>query len=133
MTFLQGDACALGAVSPPLGAFHVVLAANLLCRLPHPLRFLAALPALVVPQGYVLLFSPHTWLEEYTAKDHWLGGYYDAQGKEVRTSDRLKEVMEADGFFKLVETRNVPFFIRETYRKNQFNISHLMVFVRCPS
>jgi len=32
--FQQGDACALDAVA--LGKFHVVHAANLLCRLPNP-------------------------------------------------------------------------------------------------
>ena len=130
VAFYQGDACNLSAISPPLAPVHCVLAANLVCRLPHPLHFLAALPALVLPHGFVLLFSPHTWLEEYTRREEWLGGYYDSDGREVRTAARLREVMEADGKFVLVAEKNVPFFIRETYRKNQWSVSHLTVFQR---
>ena len=130
MSFYQGDACSLPSFTPHLAPFHVVLAANLICRLPHPLRFLSALPSLVLPHGFVLLFSPHTWLEDYTAREEWLGGYYDAQGNAVRTAQRLKEVMEEGGRFALVGEQNVPFFIRETYRKNQWSISHLTCFQR---
>ena len=101
-----------------------------MCRLPHPLHFLHSLPALVVPYGFVVLFSPHTWLTDYTSKDEWLGGFYDQDGKPVRTADRLKTVMEEGGRFKLVGEKNVPFFIRETYRKNQWSISHCTVFQR---
>ena len=109
---------------------HCVLAANLLCRLPDPLAFLRSLPALVVPHGFVVLYSPHTWLAEYTTREHWLGGYYDEQGRPVRTAERLKAVMAVGGRFKLVGEKNVPFFIRGTYRKNQWTISHCTVFQR---
>ena len=130
MSFVQGDACSLSAVSPPLQPFHVVLAANLVCRLPFPSRFLASLPALVVPHGFVLLLSPHTWLDDYTAREHWLGGFYDRSGRPVRTEQQIRELMEADGSFRLVEQRDVPFFIRETDRKNQWSVSQLQVFER---
>ena len=128
--FIQGDACALSAITPPLQPVHCILAANLVCRLPHPLRFLDSLPALVVPHGFVVLYSPHTWLTEYTGREEWLGGYYDGEGRAVRTGERLKAVLEGGGRFKLVAERNVPFFIRETYRKNQWTISHCTVFQR---
>jgi len=63
--FIQGDACALPA---DLGQFGMVLAANLLCRLPKPRLFLDRLASLVVPGGYVVMPSPYTWLEEFTPK-----------------------------------------------------------------
>jgi len=128
--FLQGDACALSSISPPLQPFHLILAANLVCRLPHPSRFLSSLPALVIPHGFVVLLSPHTWLDEFTSRDEWLGGYYDRNGKAVRTGERVRELMESEGKFVFVGEKNVPFFIRETYRKHQWSISHLQVFER---
>ena len=102
----------------------------MVCRLPHPLQFLQSLPALVVPHGFVILYSPHTWLTDYTSKDEWLGGYYDRDGRPMRTADRLKAEMTEGGRFALVGEKNVPFFIRETYRKNQWSVSHCTVFQR---
>lgn len=58
--FLQGDACNL---DPALGTFDAVLAANLLCRLPEPMKFLERLPSLVKKGGVVVLVSPYSWLE----------------------------------------------------------------------
>ena len=46
----------------------MVLAANLICRLPRPMDFLNRLKELVVPAGIVVITSPYTWLEEYTPK-----------------------------------------------------------------
>jgi len=127
VSFVQGDACSLPS---SLNRFHLLLGANLVCRLPSPKSFLTSLPSIIHTGGYVVLFSPHTWLETYTSKDEWLGGYYDKEGKEVRTYDQLKKIMESDGKFKLIGTKNVPFYIRETYRKNQWTISNMTVFQR---
>ena len=67
--FEQGDACTLRR---GLGIFDLVLMANLIDRLPDPLRCLAQLPALVAPGGALIITSPYTWLEEYTPRDRWL-------------------------------------------------------------
>ena len=48
----------------------------------------------------------------------------------MRTGERLRAVMEEGGRFKLVGEKNVPFFIRETYRKNQWTVSHCTIFQR---
>jgi len=45
-----------------LGPFDVVLAANLLCRLPDPETLIARLPKLLKPGGQLLLTTPFTWL-----------------------------------------------------------------------
>ena len=58
--FEAGNAMDLRA---DLGTFDVVLAANLLCRLPDPHVFLARVPQLVKPGGQLLLTTPFTWLE----------------------------------------------------------------------
>ena len=74
-----GDACSLTAEAYG-GKFGVILAANLLCRLPKPRAFLDSLPDLLVPGGLLVMPSPYTWLESYTRKEDWIGGYTDAEG-----------------------------------------------------
>lgn len=116
--FVVGDA---GALDVP-GTFDVVVALNLLCRLPAPRRLLASLPGLVKPGGQLLLATPCSWLEEYTAPDEWLGGFTrEADGQAVRTFDTLRTVLEPD--FELVQTRDLPFLIREHARKFQWSVS----------
>jgi SAM-dependent methyltransferase len=129
--FIQGDACDLGASFPSGEQFHVVLAANLLCRLPFPSRFLSSLPQLIVGGGYLIMPSPYTWLEQYTPREEWIGGFVDQRtGREVKSFDGLKERLEGEGYFTLVEAFDLPFFIRETARKNQWSVSHVSVWRR---
>jgi putative 4-mercaptohistidine N1-methyltranferase len=118
--FEVGDACAL---RPGLGAFDVVLGANLVDRLPSPAKFLAALPALVKSGGQLILTSPYTWLEEYTPRDEWLGGR-DGQG----TLDGLRKALEPH--FSLRETKDLPFLIREHGRKFQWSVAQASVWRR---
>lgn len=70
----QGDACALSADLRP---FDAILAANLLCRLPEPMKFLDRAKDLVKPGGVLVLVSPYSWLPGWTPKEKWLGGFYD--------------------------------------------------------
>jgi putative 4-mercaptohistidine N1-methyltranferase len=111
--FLVGDAMDL----PPLGAFDVVLAANLICRLPEPQKFLARVPSLVKPGGQLLLATPFSWLEEFTPREHWLGGQQDSPS----SFEVLRQILEPD--FELETTINLPFLIREHSRKFQYGIS----------
>jgi putative 4-mercaptohistidine N1-methyltranferase len=111
--FLVGDATDL----PPLGAFDVVLAANLICRLPEPRKFLERLPSLVKSGGQLLLATPFSWLEEFTPRDHWLGGRLDSPS----SFEVLRQILEPD--FELETTKNLPFLIREHSRKFQYGIS----------
>jgi SAM-dependent methyltransferase len=78
---LQGDACALPADLP---AFDAVLAANLLCRLPDPSKFLSRVPSIVKRGGVLVLVSPYSWLEAWTLQQHWLGGFYGKVGGWLR-------------------------------------------------
>ena len=63
VSFEVGDAMSL---REDLGRFDFVHAANLLCRLPEPQRFLDRLPDLVRPGGKLVMATPATWLPEYT-------------------------------------------------------------------
>lgn len=114
VTFFPGDAMALPG---DLGTFDLVVAANLICRLPEPLRFLERLPDLIRPGGQLLLATPFSWLDEYTPEANWLGGRADG----ARGWDRLGEILSPA--FELAFTKDLPFLIREHARKYQYGIS----------
>ncbi|KAG2825275.1 hypothetical protein JG687_00004550 [Phytophthora cactorum] len=116
--FLQGDACNL---SPTLGKFDAVFATNLLCRLPEPKKFLMEIGGFINPGGILALVSPYSWLEEYTAKDKWIGGVRDAEGKPVDSFSVIEKVLSKD--FELMERQDYPFMIREHERKYQWGVS----------
>lgn len=111
--FEVGDAMSLRA---GLGTFDVVLAANLLCRLPDPRVFLARLPALVKTGGQLLLTTPFTWLAEFTPPDRWIGGTGDSD-----SADELARLLEPH--FELKSSKEIPFLIREHARKYQWSVA----------
>ena len=116
--FEVGDACALRA---DLGRFDVVLLANLVDRLPDPERCLDRLPELVQPGGQLVIASPFTWLEEYTPRERWLGGYQRADGQTVSSAETLRARL--DPHFEFLGRRDLPFLIREHARKFQWSVS----------
>ena len=116
VSFEVGDATALRS---DLGQFDRVHAANLVCRLPEPRRFLERLPDLVKAGGEVVLATPCTWLEEFTQKENWPPG---------RTLDWLQENL--GDHFDLVAEADEPFLIRETARKFQWTVSMVTKWVR---
>lgn len=107
--FEQGDAMDL---REDLGTFDRVLAANLICRLTAPEKFLSRLPKLVNVGGEVVLATPCTWLAEFTPPDQWPQG---------STLTWLKDTLGQD--FELIEEANEPFLIRETARKFQWTVA----------
>jgi putative 4-mercaptohistidine N1-methyltranferase len=109
--FAVGDATAL---DPDLADFDVVLAANLICRLPKPQKFLDRLPTLVKSGGQLLLTTPFTWLDDYTPPELWLG--LERPGIEDLT-DLLSP------HFELIDSKDLPFVIREHARKFQYGVS----------
>lgn len=122
VAFFQGDACAL---APEHQGFDLIMATNLIDRLYNPSLFLTTIHERINSGGYLILTSPYTWMEAYTAKAHWVGGYVDESGQEVRTLDGLKKMLGS--YFDLVATEDVPFVIRETPRKHQYTIAELSV------
>ena len=123
-TFEHGDAQALRT---SLGSFDVVLAANLVDRLVAPICFLARLPELVKSGGQLMLTSPYTWLEEFTPRKNWLGGYV-ADDAPRTTLDGLRTALSAH--FDLIRTRDLPFLIREHARKFQWSVAQASIWRR---
>ena len=120
--FFQADACNL---PDKFSGYDLILAANLIDRLYSPRRLLTMIHQRLNPGGLLILCSPYTWLEEYTAKEEWLGGYRDA-GEPVWGLDGLKAVLEPH--FRLKEEpQEIPFAIRETKRKCQHSSSQLTI------
>ncbi len=115
--FEQGDAMKL---REGLGQFDVVLMANLLCRLSEPLACLARMRSLIKPGGQLLITTPCTWLEEYTPRANWLGGF-ERDGRPIRTLDSLREILAPH--FELATIRDLPFLIREHERKFQWSVA----------
>jgi putative 4-mercaptohistidine N1-methyltranferase len=122
--FEQGDAMNL---REGLGAFDVVLLANLIDRLSDPKRCVMRLRDLVREGGQLILTSPYTWLEDYTPKSNWLGGFERA-GQPVRTINTLRDLLEGD--FELTRELDLPLLIREHVRKFQWSVAHGTVWVR---
>ena len=122
VVFTQGDAMRL---DPSLGTFDLVLAANLICRLPRPRDFLKRLPSLVKPHGQLLLTTPFTWVEEYTSRENWLGNDSKSSFEE------LCEILSQH--FTLELQRDLPFVIREHARKFQYGVATGSRWRRLPS
>lgn len=122
--FEVGDACQL---RPDLGSYDIVLAANLLCRLPEPASLLSRFSELVKPGGQLVITSPYTWMEEYTPKSKWLGGFH-RDGEAIRSLDTLKAALNAN--FDCQEVVDMPFLIREHSRKFQWSVAQASVWRR---
>ncbi len=116
VTFEQGDAMNL---RPDLGCFDLVHAANLLCRLSGPLRFLSRLPSLLKPGGKLVLATPATWMSEYTPRENIPTG---------KTLEYLKQHLEEAFDFQSVT--EIPFLMREHQRKFQLSTSQTSLWVR---
>ncbi len=121
VSFMQGDACNLKDIYT---GYDLIFCSNLIDRLYYPQKFLDDIPNRVNKEGLLVLLSPYTWLEEYTPKSNWLGGFIK-DNKEVSTFDTLKENLSSS--FELVDVLDVPFVIKETNRKYQHTISQMSI------
>jgi putative 4-mercaptohistidine N1-methyltranferase len=114
--FQVGDAL---RIPKNLGTFDLVLAANLIDRLPEPKKFLKhILPSLVKPGGIVLLTSPYTWSSEFTPRSRWLNDSFSTIRMALRSS------------FRLLHRQNLPFLLREHRRKFQFTFADATIWQR---
>ena len=117
--FFVGDAL---QVSPEFGSFDLILAANLIDRVPRPADLLREIKRLARADGHVILASPYTWLEEFTSRENWL-----SHGS-VRTLNRIQEILEPD--LALVAAKDLPFLIREHARKFQWSVAQVSLWKR---
>ncbi len=127
--FRQADACSL---PPEWTDFDAVMMANLLCRLPSPKSLLGRLGGprgLVKLGGVAVFFSPYSWLESFTPKGAWLGGFYDQNQRPIHSAAALTIQMQKQGFI-LQREIDMPLVIREHRRKYQFIVAHATAWQR---
>jgi putative 4-mercaptohistidine N1-methyltranferase len=117
--FFVGDAL---QISPELGSFDLILAANLIDRVPRPTDLLREIKRLLRPDGHIILASPYTWLEEFTPSKNWLAD------ESVSTLSRIQEILEPD--VTLVAAKDLPFLIREHARKFQWSVAQASLWKR---
>ena len=110
-----------------LGDFDIVLACNLLCRVPYPQAVLQRVEQLVRPGGQLVLTSPYTWMEDYTPRRFWLGGFMRGQ-EAIRSLDSLKKALSSS--FSLDDVVDMPFLIREHGRKFQWSVAQASCWTR---
>ena len=102
-----------------IGTFDLVLAANLIDRVPSPADLLREIKRLVRADGHVILASPYTWLEEFTPRENWLAD------SNASTLSRIEKCVEPE--LVLVTTKDLPFLIREHARKFQWSVAQASV------
>ena len=123
ISFMQGDACNL---ANKYTDYNLVFCGNLIDRLYDPAKFLENIKARIQPGGLLVLTSPYTWLEEFTARPNWLGGFKAATGENYTTLEGIADNLQPE--FKMVEEPiDVPFVIRETKRKYQHTIAEMSI------
>ena len=120
--FYQADATNLKKI---FTGYDLVFCGNLIDRLYDPGKFLSTIHERINDGGMLILSSPYTWEEEYTARDKWLGGYRK-DGEPVWSINGLQQYLDAH--FEMVgESFEVPFVLRETKRKFQHTLSEFTV------
>lgn len=123
--FYQGDAINL---SPKYTGYDLIFAGNLIDRLYDPGKFLDSIHERINAGGLLILASPYTWLEEYTPRQKWLGGF-KKDGEPVTSLDGLHANLDAH-FTLINEPFKVPFVIRETLNKFQHILTEFTVWER---
>ncbi|RMF16307.1 MAG: putative 4-mercaptohistidine N1-methyltransferase [Gammaproteobacteria bacterium] len=121
---LQGDAHHL---PPELSGFDLIVCANLIDRLHHPEAALADIAARLNPGGVLVVTSPYTWLDDFTPRHHWLGGYR-IQARQIASREGLAVALS--DLVPAGTPEDVPFVIRETARKFQHTVAELTVWRR---
>lgn len=122
INFMQQDACNMKA---RFTGYNLVLAANLIDRLSQPVKFLNDIAPRIQAGGHLVIASPYTWLEEFTPKENWLGGF-KRDGEPVNTLDGLHTHLDAH-FTLMAPPVKLPFVIRETMHKHQHSLSEVTI------
>ena len=123
VNFMQGDACNL---PDKFNDYDLVFAGNLIDRLYDPSQFLQLIKSRIRSGGILVLTSPYTWLEEFTEREKWLGGFKAETGENFTTLEGIKSALAPD-FKQAGPPVDVPFVIRETRRKYQHTVAELSV------
>jgi len=126
VTFLQGDVQCLEA---SIRDYDLVLAANLIDRLPDPGKFLTEIHQRLVIGGLLVIASPYDWMERFTPKRQWLSCRLCCAGKPRTSLEGLNKKL-AKHFIAVGEPQEVEFVIRDTARTFHHSISQVTLWRR---
>jgi putative 4-mercaptohistidine N1-methyltranferase len=121
--FFQADAARM---PERFSNYDLILAANLIDRLPDPARLLTRIHERLAPGGILMITSPYTWLATFTPRDRWLGGFYGRDGRPHTALEGLDRLLEAH-FRRTGSPVDIEFVIRETARKFQHTLAQATV------
>ena len=89
----------------------LVFCGNLIDRVENPYIFLKEICNYVEKGGVLILTSPYTWLENFTPKENWVGGYIN--DGEIMSTIKGLEIALKDNF-ELNSFEDVEFLIPDT-------------------
>jgi len=129
VAFRHMDPC---CIAPDMVNYDAVVMVNLLERTASPkapLGRLVGQAPMVKMGGLLLVASTFNWQESVADRKLWLGGYEDpATGKPVDSAEGVQAFLAPR--YKVVETLDVPYFVRKSSRVFEMCVSHVAVFQR---
>ena len=76
MTTYEGDAHVVNSHPEVEGkTFNLIVGANLVDRMSNPREWILNSKKLLSEDGLLIVFSPFTWMKEFTKEENWLGGF----------------------------------------------------------
>jgi spermidine synthase len=121
---IVGDAHDLVSEEP----YDLVVAVNLIDRMETPQMFLDGVKPLLSEKGILIVTSPYTWMEKFTDKSKWLGGF-QKWGEAHTTLHGLREAL-APELTLLGEPEDIPFVIPDPDGAFQYTLAHASVYRR---
>jgi 5-histidylcysteine sulfoxide synthase/putative 4-mercaptohistidine N1-methyltranferase len=121
LELIQLDACA-PTLPADEASCDLVCGFNLIDRLPDPKAFLDEAGRRLRPGGLMVISSPYTWLESFTPKEKWLGGFKYGDNDAPRTIEGLREYLTRGKnaqFEEALAPEDLPFVLQETQRLRQ--------------
>ncbi len=125
VTFQQGDVLNL---DEGYTNFDLVLAANLIDRLPRPAKFLTEVHNRLSPGGLLVIASPYDWQESFTPCKYWLGGRFYAGAIKLTLEELGKHLSKH--FSMVGQPMDLEFVIRRTARTFRHSISQVTLWRR---
>jgi len=103
--------------------FDLVFAGNVICRMQDPKRFLQNAQNVLKPEGLLIITSTYSWMEAFTPKENWVGGYLK-EGEEVSGYKGLQEILRKK-FIEIKKPKDLHFIIRQNEREYIHSIAQI--------
>jgi len=110
VTFSQMD---LQALPQELTGYDLIFASDIIDQLAQPKGFLSQLESRLSSGGLLVISSAYTWLEKFTAKEHWIGGFKYGDNDGPSTYEGLQELLLSRGFVEARAPEDVCFRVEE--------------------